>query len=163
MRQSVDDGALSHRPRAQSETLRVRVRTAAYTGDKISKLHRKLPPSRDIDLVALYGPSQGDFTRSVENGSSGGVHAHGSEVTVSANPAPFGYQFDGWSGEIANLADASAATTTLYMPPRDLTIRATYRAGDTPPPVGIPTLSGWSLALLFALLPWLAHRGRRRC
>lgn len=113
--------------------------------------------------MALYGPSQGDFTRSVENGSSGGVHAHGSEVTVSADPAPFGYQFDGWSGEIANLADASAATTTLYMPPRDLTIRATYRAGDTPPPVGIPTLSGWSLALLFALLPWLAHRDRRRC
>jgi hypothetical protein len=106
----------------------------------------------------------------VENGSGSGLHAHGSSVTVTADTPPAGQVFDGWSGQSANLADSTAADTSLYMPAQDVTIRATYRSSGAPVPSGpvnaIPTLSlpalGALAALMAALAGWRQRRRSRR-
>ena len=47
-------------------------------------------------------------------------------VTVSAEPAPAGRQFAGWTGDIAILANPTIATTTAT-PSIDVSIAAEYR------------------------------------
>ena len=46
-------------------------------------------------------------------------------VTASAEPAPAGQQFAGWTGDIASLANPTIATTTA--PSIDVSIAAEYR------------------------------------
>ena len=61
----------------------------------------------------------------VENGTGNGSYAPGTMVTVSAEPAPAGQQFAGWTDEIAILANPTIATTTA--PSIDVSIAAEYR------------------------------------
>ncbi|MBF0228263.1 MAG: hypothetical protein HQK63_01505, partial [Desulfamplus sp.] len=50
--------------------------------------------------------------------------------------APDGYVFDKWSGQIANLEDINSKCTSLYMPPNEVEILATYSLSEivTPDP-----------------------------
>ena len=62
----------------------------------------------------------------VNNGSASGT-APGTVVTVTANPAPAGQRFAGWTGDITILASPSEETTTATVPPTTpVTITATY-------------------------------------
>jgi hypothetical protein len=63
----------------------------------------------------------------VNNGRVSGSAAPGTLVTVTANAAPAGQKFAGWTGDIQILGNPSAATTTAIVPSTTpATITATY-------------------------------------
>jgi Divergent InlB B-repeat domain len=62
----------------------------------------------------------------VNNGQVSGTAALGTLVTVTANAAPDGQRFAGWTGDIQILGNPSAATTTAIVPSTEVTITATY-------------------------------------
>jgi len=62
----------------------------------------------------------------VNSGTGSGSYAAGTQVTVTANAAPSGEQFAGWTGNTSYLANVSSATTTVTMPGSAVTISATY-------------------------------------
>jgi hypothetical protein len=64
------------------------------------------------------------------NGTSSGSYAAGTVVTIVANAAPSGQQFQSWSG--ASVANASASTTTLTMPAANTMVTAGYSAVSAP-------------------------------
>jgi len=63
----------------------------------------------------------------VINGGGGGPHALVETVAISADTPDFGYAFDKWVGDVANIADATAPDTTLVMPAGDAQVEATYK------------------------------------
>jgi hypothetical protein len=78
--------------------------------------------------VGAPPPPPPTFALTVNNGTGGGNYAAGQTLTVTANAAPNGQQFAGWTGATEALANASAATTTLTMPAAATTITATFSA-----------------------------------
>lgn len=74
----------------------------------------------------LYAPTNQTYILTVNSGSGSGSYTAGTPVNVSANPAPTGQQFAGWTGDTSILASASAASTTATMPSANATITATY-------------------------------------
>lgn len=77
-----------------------------------------------IDAVAWLRASA---TLTVQSGSGSGTYPVGETVTLTADPAPAGQEFDGWSGDTGTLADPVSPDTTLVMPATDITVRALYR------------------------------------
>ena len=63
----------------------------------------------------------------VNNGTASGDET-GTLVTVTADTAPPGTQFVGWSGDVDILANPSLPTTTATIPSMPVTITATYTA-----------------------------------
>jgi PA14 domain/Fibronectin type III domain/Divergent InlB B-repeat domain len=66
------------------------------------------------------------FLLTVNNGSPDGRYSPGSEVTVRANSAPSGEEFEVWEGDIAILDDFTSATTQAIIPFQNVAITATY-------------------------------------
>ncbi|MDR0505743.1 MAG: InlB B-repeat-containing protein [Dysgonamonadaceae bacterium] len=65
----------------------------------------------------------------VANGTANYAQANGGEtVTVTANAAPEGYEFDAWTSADVTFDDASSETTTFVMPTKDITVSATYKS-----------------------------------
>jgi hypothetical protein len=64
----------------------------------------------------------------VNSGSGDGDYASGSVVSITADAAPDGQAFGAWTGDIANLADATSATTTITIPETSISVTATYNA-----------------------------------
>jgi hypothetical protein len=81
----------------------------------------------DADHVVITARSEIPTTLKVENGTGDGSYAAGTMVTVTADPAPAGQHFVGWTGDIAILANANIATTTATIPSIDVTIAAKYQ------------------------------------
>ena len=75
-------------------------------------------------------PSTPTYTLTVVNGSGGGTKASGATATITANAAPAGEVFSGWTG--ATVANASSSSTTLVMPAANTTVTATYKAQVQP-------------------------------
>jgi len=75
------------------------------------------------------------YTLAVNNGNGDGQYEAGISVTVTADAAPSGKEFDSWTGDIANLASHSSASTTLIMPAANVTISASYRTTNHAPVV----------------------------
>lgn len=48
--------------------------------------------------------------------------------TITADPAPEGYEFDAWTGDVEALDDASANPAIVTMPAGNVEVTATYRA-----------------------------------
>jgi hypothetical protein len=70
----------------------------------------------------------------VNNGRASGT-APGTSVTVTADPAPAGQRFAGWTGDVSILANPSEATTTAIVPSTTpVTITATYVADSSAAP-----------------------------
>jgi VCBS repeat-containing protein len=69
-------------------------------------------------------------TLTVVNGTGSGSYAPGKVVAISAI-VPIGKLFDAWTGDILNVADATAAATIVTMPVTDVTVTATFI--DAPP------------------------------
>jgi hypothetical protein len=68
----------------------------------------------------------------VNNGSGTGAFYSNSELTITADAAPAGQEFDEWviiSGN-PTIADINAATTTLTMPIDGAEITATYKEAE---------------------------------
>ena len=68
------------------------------------------------------------YTLTVTNGSGSGSYTAGTAVTVTANAAPQGMTFSGWTGNTSALANPASASTTLTMPAAATAITATYTA-----------------------------------
>jgi len=66
------------------------------------------------------------YTLTVDSGTGDGQYAEGTVVDISADPAPSGQAFDEWIGDTENVADVTAADTTITMPPSDATVTAVY-------------------------------------
>ena len=66
------------------------------------------------------------FTLTVENGTGSGTYEADDEITIVANEAQDGMVFDKWVGDVENVADVSASTTTIKMPAKNATVTATY-------------------------------------
>jgi Tol biopolymer transport system component len=66
-------------------------------------------------------------TLKVENGTGDGSYAPGTIVTVTADPAPAGQHFVGWTGDIVILSNPNLETTTAIIPSMDVAIVAKYR------------------------------------
>jgi hypothetical protein len=80
-----------------------------------------------ITAPATAAQSGVSTTLKVENGSGDGNYAPGTMVTVTADPAPAGQQFVGWTGDIVILSNPNIATTTAIVPSADVGIAAKYR------------------------------------
>jgi 3-phytase len=69
----------------------------------------------------------------VNDGNGGGTFEVGSEITITADAAPDGSEFDGWTGDVDALDDPNASETTLTVPEGGATVTATYRDVEPPP------------------------------
>ena len=61
----------------------------------------------------------------VLNGTGSGTYLFNSLVNIQATP-PIGKKFSYWTGDIRNIADIFAATTTFTMPDKDAVLRAIF-------------------------------------
>ena len=114
-------------------------------------------PSGDVTVIANYA-APSTFNLTVVNGSGGGNYAPGTVVGITANAAPAGELFAGWSGY--EVADSGQPATTLVMPSSDVAVTANYLstnavASTIPYPVDshprlwittndLPRLQGWA-------------------
>ncbi|RMD75469.1 MAG: hypothetical protein D6820_14705 [Lentisphaerae bacterium] len=83
-------------------------------------------PAANVTLYAQW-TVQTRYKLTVINGSGSGSYTAGTQVTVTADPAPSGKVFDQWTGDTSYLASVTDASTTLTMPAGDLSITATYK------------------------------------
>ena len=67
------------------------------------------------------------YSLTVVNGTGSGSFEAGTQVSIMANAAPQGEEFDKWTGDISGIDNVNAANTTLTMPASAITITATYR------------------------------------
>ena len=90
-------------------------------------------PESDVEIKATYKdvvvPTP-KYSVTIENGSADGDEFKmGRVVTITANTAPEGKEFDKWvvvSGGVT-LADENSTTTTFIMPSKAVEIKATYK------------------------------------
>ncbi|MEQ9305457.1 MAG: NBR1-Ig-like domain-containing protein, partial [Marinoscillum sp.] len=83
--------------------------------------------ANDVTLTAQYVSTT--YALVVNSGSGSGSYAPGTTLDISANAAPAGEVFGGWtinSGS-PSIGDASASTTTLTMPTGTASVTATYQ------------------------------------
>ena len=73
----------------------------------------------------LRGASLPKFQLTVDGGVGAGAIEPGTQVEIQVLPA--GKTFDAWTGDIAWLADAKAAKTTLTMPFKNIKVTATWK------------------------------------
>jgi hypothetical protein len=76
-------------------------------------------------LVANFAIKE--YTLTVNNGTGSGSYVAGASVPITANTAPNGKTFDQWTGDISNVADINAASTTYTMGSTNATVTATYK------------------------------------
>lgn len=66
------------------------------------------------------------YNLTVNSGTGDGSYAVSTVVNIDADTAPQGKVFDQWTGDVTNVADVNAASTTISMPGAAATITATY-------------------------------------
>ena len=93
-----------------------------------------------LSLIVVPGcgnneDQEASYTLEVTGGSGSGNYPAGQVITVSANPAPEGQEFDRWTGDAALLENDKGMVTTLTMPSRDVQVTATYETIDLGDPV----------------------------
>ena len=83
---------------------------------------------QDLNIRAEYEGIQ--YTVTVKDGTANYEKCvSGAGVTLTADKAPAGYEFDYWSVDTQNasLADAYSTSTTFTMPTSDVTVSAHYK------------------------------------
>lgn len=87
-----------------------------------------LTPTQNLNFQANYTGVQ--YSIAVTNGTANyATTVSGTTVTITADTAPAGMEFDSWSVTSGNvsLANASSATTTFVMPNGNVTVAASYK------------------------------------
>ena len=100
-----------------------------WTGDVAGVANTHSPattitmPASDAVITATYSTA---YTLTVNSGSGDGTYAAGAAAPVLADPAPSGYVFHQWTGDVTGVADVNSAATTVTIPASNVTITATY-------------------------------------
>ena len=133
------------------------VRTCAncHGINAVDQLGRPAPTNAPLALQKLLQfwktNSASAYTLIVSNGSGGGNFGAGSILALTANVAPSGKVFVGWSGAVSN---ATSVTTLFIMPTNSATVTALFT--NLPPPVFSNfqfTLGASNLTLAASALP----------
>ena len=100
------------------------------------------PPAPTPEPEPTPTPAPSTYAVTVNNGTGGGSYAAGETVTITADAAPSGQEFDTWtvvSGGVT-LASATSTTTTFKMPASAVEVTATYKnkASEPNPPAPTP-------------------------
>ena len=96
--------------------------------------------------VSLAGLYTLDVTNGTDN-TGGSPYFGGATISITANPAPSGQVFAGWtSNNGGTFANAASETTTFTMPAANVTVTATYKSAGSsnvtpnpPAPQPVPT------------------------
>ena len=104
-----------------------------WTGDTAGVVNVNLAtttvvmPDSDLTVTATYAdvPST-PFTLTVNGGTGTGSYAAGTIVNIVANPPMTGMVFDQWTGDIATVAEITAADTSITIPAANVQVTATY-------------------------------------
>jgi uncharacterized protein (DUF1800 family) len=84
-------------------------------------------PSAPARLVATYiAANMAEVDITIRGGKGSGRYRPGAVLTVTADPAPAGQVFIGWTGAITGLTDPAAPTTALIVPATSATLVANY-------------------------------------
>jgi hypothetical protein len=89
-------------------------------------------PAADQAVTAAYVSV---YQLTVNSGTGDGTYKAGTVVAIQADAAASGMEFDEWTGDVATVADPSAAATTITMPASAAEVTATYSA-VVPPLLG---------------------------
>ena len=85
-------------------------------------------------VITITAPEVVAYGVTVKNGTADKATAEaGEKVTITANAAPEGQEFDKWTGDV-EFADANAEETTFNMPASDVTVTANYKDKDEEKP-----------------------------
>jgi uncharacterized repeat protein (TIGR02543 family) len=110
----------------------------AWTGDTAFVADPSLPsttvtmPEQAVSVTATYKAAPPEtFALTVTNGSGSGEYTAGTQVTITASPAPDGQVFDQWAGDVGFVANVNLPTTDVLMPEAAMALTATYK--DAPP------------------------------
>lgn len=98
------------------------------------------PVTTRIDAIEIIDPDGGEkYILIVNDGQGTGAFYAGSEIPISAEPAPEGQQFDTWviNEGTPSIADLNAASTTLTMTAQDADITATYKEAEVSVPQSV--------------------------
>lgn len=88
-------------------------------------------PSGAYDMGALeYRGSTLRYALTVNSGSGDGDYASGTNVNISADSPPSGMEFSHWSGDVADVANVNASSTTITMPSSNATVTANYESSN---------------------------------
>jgi hypothetical protein len=106
------------------------VRTCAncHGINAVDQLGRTSPTNSPLALHKLLQlwrtNSANAYSLTVSNGLGGGNYGAGSIVSLTANPAPSGQSFAGWTG--ASVVSPGSPATSFIMPINDVTVAALY-------------------------------------
>ena len=83
-------------------------------------------PAEAVEVKANYAVDT--YTATITNGTGSGTYVEGDVVTITAEAAPEGQHFIGWTVESGNvtLADGTKETTTFTMPAEAVEVKANY-------------------------------------
>jgi len=121
--------AISADPPASGKIFATWIGETTYVADRFQADTTITMPAWDVAVTATYAWA---YTLTVNSGSGDGQYTSGTVVDVQADPAPTGWQFDQWTGDVVDVADVYAESTTVTMPPADVEITATYTGGPIP-------------------------------
>jgi hypothetical protein len=109
------DGAYTVTPTLAGYTFTPATANAAISGADVTGL----------DFIAVQNTAP-QYVLTVNGGTGSGQYAENDSVNISAT-VPAGQVFDAWTGNTQYLADATAASTTVTMPPQNITVTATFK------------------------------------
>jgi hypothetical protein len=121
-----DNGVQYPAQQPTANTLTTSVYTALGTTSAVFSVNNAGKLSNTL-TVPVAGPPT--YTLAVVNGSGSGSYTAGTVVTITANAAPAGQSFTGWTG--ASVSNANGTTTTIAMPANNATVTANFAPGPT--------------------------------
>jgi uncharacterized repeat protein (TIGR02543 family) len=77
-------------------------------------------------IESPFIPPAGAYTLTVTSGSGDGSYDEGTVVPITADAAPAGKAFGEWTGDVAYVANANSASTTVTMPAANVSVTAVY-------------------------------------
>ncbi len=84
-------------------------------------------PTGNCNVEAGFIQKQIKYSLTVIDGSGGGNYVSGEEITIQADSAPTGQEFDAWTGDKDHVEDVNSASTALTMPESNVSVTATYK------------------------------------
>jgi|GEM_PF-1718915 hypothetical protein len=100
----------------------------AYVSDIYASNATVTMPAGNVNLTAAYKDEAVTlYSLTISGGSGSGSYAAGTQVTITADAPVEGKTFDQWTGDTAYVSDLNAATATVTMPDKPITLTATYK------------------------------------